>query len=524
LERVAQLEAELNKQAAELTRQAGELKLERLKRQEAEWKLQKLLGKYFGKSSEAMDPAQLQLLLEGVEAVAAESSAQQTAPAGDAGGPRKSTRSKRMGFPEEMREEVLEIDVPEEERICPDTGKERKLIRWEETTKINFVPSQFVRVRIRRAVRAVSGGYEDALSSQPVVSAPMPAAYRVIPNCIAGSGLLVYLMVAKYCDHLPFYRLQQIFKRRHGVDLDRHTMCQWMKRCAMILGMLYEILRKELVSGKYLQIDETFIKLLDPEVKGKARQSHFWVIKRPGVGVLFRFDPSRGHQVAEALLEGFASKLQCDGYGAYDALERKVGSLLLFRCWAHTRRKFHEALEANGAAAAWYVAEIARLYRVEAQARAEGLDAVQRGELRAAQSKPVLAGIKERLDRDLSRGDILPSSPLGKAVRYALGQWPGLLRYAEPEHGEVEIDTNEAENAIRPTAVGKKNWLFIGHPKAGQVSAIIYTIIENCRMHGIDPMEYLLDVLPRIESHPEERRAELLPAAWKKAQAAPVAA
>lgn len=498
-----------------------------MKRQEAEWKLQKLLGKYFGKSSEAMDPAQLQLLLEGVEAVAAESAAakvEQTPGGGEEGAPRKSTRSKRMGFPEEMREEVLEIDVPEEERVCPDTGKERKLIRWEETTKINFVPAQFVRVRIRRAVRAVSGGYEDALSSQPVITAPMPAAYRVIPNCIAGSGLLVYLMVAKYCDHLPFYRLQQIFKRRHGVDLDRHTMCQWMKRCAVLLGMLYEILRKELVSGNYLQIDETFIKLLDPEVKGKARQSHFWVIKRPGEGVLFRFDPSRGHEVAEELLKGFTGKLQCDGYGAYDALERKVGLLTLFRCLAHTRRKFHEALEAHGAAAAWYVAEIARLYRVETQAREAGSDAVRRGELRAAQSKPVLAGIKERLDRDLSSGDILPSSPLGKAVRYALGRWPGLIRYAEPENGEVEIDTNEVENAIRPTAVGKKNWLFIGHPKAGQMSAIIYTIIENCRLHGIDPTEYLLDVLPRIESHPEDRRAELLPAAWKLSQAAKVPA
>jgi transposase len=507
---------------ARLTELEAELTKERQRRQEAEWKLRQLLAKHFAKSSEKIDPAQLQLLLEGVAAVEAEEQAasQGACPAAPPGREKSPYVSKRSRFPEEMREEILEIDLPEDERVCPQTGRERALIRWEETTKVNFVPSHFVRVRIRRAVRAVAAGgaRDDLLSDQPVVTAPMPSAYRVIPGCIAGAGLLVYLMVAKYCDHLPFYRLQQIFRRRHQVELDRATMCHWMKRCAVLLGILYEALRLELLSGNYLQIDETFVKLLDPEVKGKARQSHFWVLKRPGMGVLFHFDSSRSHEVAAKLLAGFTGKLQSDGFGAYGTLERQVQSLVLFRCWAHTRRKFHEALEANGPDAAWYVAEIQRLYRIEKQARETGLDAVGRGKLRAAQSQPVLERIRQRLERDLARSEILPSSPLGKAVRYTLGLWPGLVRYAEPQHGDVEIDTNEVENAIRPTAIGKKNWLFIGHPKAGQMSAIIYTIIENCRLHGIDPMEYLLDVLPRIDDHPKCRTAELLPRAWKAAR------
>lgn len=498
----------------------AELNKERQRRQEVEWKLRQLLAKVFANSSEKIDPAQMELLLEGVAAAENEESAEDAATPDEPSPEKKRYRSKRTVIPEEMREEVLEIDLPEEERVCPDTGRERAIIRWEEATKISFIPSEFVRLKIRRAVRALpsGGAQDDPLCEQPVITAPMPAAYRVIPGCIAASGLLVYLMVAKYCDHLPFYRIQQIFKRRHRVEIDRTTMCHWMKRCATILGVLYEALRLELLSGNYLQIDETFVKLLDPEVKGKARQSHFWVIKRPGVGVLFHFDASRGHEVAAALLDGFAGKLQSDGYGAYGTLERKVEALQLFRCWAHTRRKFYEALEANGPDAAWYVAEIQRLYRIEKQAREESLDEIGRGVLRAEQSKPILERIKTRLDSDQANSEILPSSPLGKAVRYALGLWPGLIRYAESEHGEMEIDTNEVENAIRPTAIGKKNWLFIGHPKAGQTSAIIYTIIENCRLHDIDPMEYLLDVLPRIEDHPTNRIAELLPRAWRDAR------
>lgn len=158
------------------------------------------------------------------------------------------------------------------------------------------------------------------------------------------------------------------------------------------------------------------------------------------------------------------------------------------------------------------------LFTLESKARKEGLNDVAREELRQQESRPILEQIKERLDRDLSNQDILPSSPLGKAIRYATPLWAGLERYAQDGHGMVEIDNNQTENAIRPTAIGKKNWLFIGHPKAGQTSAIIYTIVENCRMWGIDPMEYLLDVMPRVMDTPTNRVAELLPRAWLRAR------
>lgn len=419
-----------------------------------------------------------------------------------------------------MRERIVEVELPEHERICPDTGQERHFIRWEESIKYDFVPGHFERVIIRRAVYALPQELREdtVLPQKPVITAPMPAAHQVIPASMASCGLLVYLLVSKYCDHLPLYRLQQIFKRRHQVEIDRSTMGHWMKSCATVLEALYDALRKELISSNYLQIDETFIKLLDPERRGKAVQSHFWVITKPGDGVLFWFDPGRGHQVAMELLDGYAGKLQSDGYSAYEAMQKKMPGLNLFHCWAHVRRKFVEAKEANGVDALWYIAEIQRLYQVEKHAREQGLSHEQREALRQGKSLPVLETIKKRLDIDKGRPEILPSSPLGKAMRYALERWEGLIGYAQEGNGEVEIDNNRVENAIRPTAIGKKNFLFIGHPNAGQTSAILYTIIENCRLQDVDPMEYLNDVLPRLQSHPKEGIAELLPRQWQKAR------
>jgi len=379
------------------------------------------------------------------------------------------------------------------------------------------VPAYFVKVTIRRAVRAVVSDGELPPSS-PVVTTPMPAAFNVIPGCVAGVGLLAHLLVSKYCDHLPFYRLQTMFKRGHKVEIDRDTMCRWSKRCAELLSSLYEALRAELVSGNYLKIDETFIKLLDPDRPGKARNSYFWVLHRPGVGVLFHFDPGRGHEAPLGLLAGFVGKLQSDAYVVYDTLARKIMGLVLFACWTHARRKFHEAMLSGDPEACWYVAEIQKLYRVERKAREGGFDAEARERLRREESAPVLARIKQRLERDAARPEVLPSSPLGKAVSYLRERWPQFERYAAEGNGEVDIDNNSVENAIRPSAVGKKNWLFIGHPSAGQTSAILYTIIENCRLEGIDPREYLEDVLPRIASHAPGRVGELLPRQWKQAR------
>ena len=182
------------------------------------------------------------------------------------------------------------------------------------------------------------------------------------------------------------------------------------------------------------------------------------------------------------------------------------------------RRKFVESLPSGGPDAAWYIAEIQRLYRIESRCDESVLSDDARAEVRGRESVPLLENIKTRLERDHGSGRILPSSPLGKAINYTLARWASLKRYAEPGNGEVRIDNNPVENAIRPSAIGKKNWLFIGHPNAGQRSAIIYTIIEECRLHQVDPLAYLADVMPRIMDHSSHRIVELLPRQWAEAR------
>jgi len=255
--RLRSLETDLERERSALAEERQAHAEERQRREHLEWKLKDLQAKLFGKSSEKVHPDQLQLILEGLEADTALDTAPE-APA-EPEKPKRKARSKKMHFPEDLPEKIIEIDLPESERVCPVTGEERRFLRWEETVKINYIPGAFHRIRIRRAVRALSPTVQENSGEAidaPVVTAEMPAEYRVIPGAVAAVGLLAYLLVAKYCDHLPFYRLQQIFCTRYRVEIDRTTMCHWMKRCSELLYILYEALRLDLLSGDYLQVDE----------------------------------------------------------------------------------------------------------------------------------------------------------------------------------------------------------------------------------------------------------------------------
>lgn len=438
---------------------------------------------------------------------------------------KKHYKSRKTEFPEDLPTETVIVEVAENDLVCPDTGKSRDLIKYETSVKYEWVPGHFKKIIILREVRAAKYTDSDPLASEPVVTAEMPAQFRVLPGCYAGIKLLVHVLVSKYCDHLPLYRQQSIFETRHDVKIDRTLMGHWLKQLAVSLTILYEALRIELMDSGYLQIDETFIKLLDPERKGKAQQAYFWVIRHPTLGMLFQFDHRRDGDVPLDMIPGYKGKLQSDGYAVYESLlkarpedAQRALTIILFNCWAHARRKVKKAVKVNGADAPWYLAKIQELYAIEEEAREGGFNAKQREELRIDRSQPILTEIKAELDKDKTNSRILPSSPLGEALTYIRNRWEFLESYAQEGNGEVEIDNNFVENSIRPTAIGKKNWLFIGHPKAGQTSAIIYTIIENCRMHGIDPFAYLVDVLPRIQDYPVNRISELLPRQWEKAQ------
>ena len=271
-----------------------------------------------------------------------------------------------------------------------------------------------------------------------------------------------------------------------------------------------------MLRGDYLQIDETPVRVMDPEVEGRTASGWLWVYARPGGGVIFDFQKSRGRDGPDRMLKSFSGTFQSDGYGLYESLERDRSDLRRVACWAHTRRKFHEALTDDGPRSREILALIAPLYGIEKVARESGLSAEARKELRQQNAPAMLDRLHRRLlELDPARvgSPVLPKSPLGKAVRYALSQWETLVRYLED--GRYEIDTNLVENAIRPSCVGKKNWLFIGHPDAGWRSALICSLLITARRYRLDPSAWLTDVLRRIPTCQKEMLTELLPWNWK---------
>jgi transposase len=341
---------------------------------------------------------------------------------------------------------------------------------------------------------------------------------RLLDRSLPAPGLLAHIVVGKYCDHLPLYRQEQIYAQRHGVHLPRQSLSRWVELAADWLKPIYQHIRTGVMGGGYVQVDETPVDYLEPG-HGKTKQGYLWTCSRPGGDVFYRWETSRAALCLNNIIPvDFTGTVQCDGYSAYRAFaNRPNGAVALAGCWAHVRRKFHEALEQTPKTAAWIMRQIQHLHRVEARLRqqAAGPGPTLRQAVRASESRPVVQRIKSALVRLKGSGRHLPQSLLGIAIDYALGQWQTLEVYLED--GRVEIDNNLVENAIRPTALGKKNWLFVGEADAGERGAIIYTLIESRRRRGIDPYAYLKDVLTRLPTMTNHQVPEVTPEAWAKA-------
>jgi len=466
-------------------------------------KVQYLLKQLFGSKSEKISPDQLSLVFgekaaepvaEAVlEAVEVKSSSRKQAK-------RKSLEER---LPDNLPVEEVVIE-PAEVLSAP---AEYKRIGEEVTVELDVTPAKFFK---RHIIRPKYVRLDDR--SLPPVVAPAPR--RVIENSFASAGLLVMILLSKYSDHLPLYRQEQIFKVRYGVALSRKTMCDWVGQVAHRLGMIYEALRDEIRRSGYIQADETPVDYLDPG-SGRCGQGYLWTYRASGMGVLFEWFPSRAADCLQRMLSTFKGHLQSDGYAVYAAHCTKLAQthpgqdVELLACWAHVRRKFFEAKE-DSPLCAGVLAHIQQLYRIEAELReAEATPAVRLA-ARQEQSLPVLAKIGEALRHP--QAAFLPQSLTGKAIAYTLELWERLVVYAR--HGHLEIDNNLVENAIRPTAVGKKNWLFFGSVEAGQSSAILFSLLESCRMLGINPQEYLLDVLPRLPTMTNQTAHLYTPANW----------
>jgi len=396
-----------------------------------------------------------------------------------------------------------------QEKVCPHCGKDKCEIGHEKSERYEYVPAKVVRHEIIRPKLACVCGQAG------VSIAPLPPS--VVAQGQPGASLVAHVLLSKYVDHLPLYRQQQQFERL-GINFPKSTLGDWVEQGATWLQPLVRTMKNEILRGDYVQVDETPVRVQDPDVVGKCATGWLWVIGKPGGDVIFEFHPGRGKVFAEQLLGNFKGFLQRDGYGVYGSLAKDKNALDVLAlqpvgCWSHARRKFVNALEDQREQATVIVNELCKLYRVERHARAEGLTPEQRYCLRQQLSLPILTALLPLLQSLQEK--VLPQSPLGKATSYCLAEWEPLNRYLKD--GRLEIDNNLTENAIRPSAVGKKNWLFIGHPEAGWRSAVIYSIVVSCQRRGIEPWEYLRDVLKRLPAMQQSGLPSLLPANWKPA-------
>jgi transposase len=467
-------------------------------------KIDLLVRRVFGSSSERLDHAQLELLLQLPALV------ETIAPVAVVAEPKaivsrsRKDRAPRLPGNLPVVEEVIE---PEPVKAAPEQWR---CIGQEVSEQLDYEPARFLR---RRTIRKKYVSRVD-LYLAPVI-APLPECLQ--ERGIAAPGLLAQVLVSKYCDHLPLYRQEQIFLRRHQVHLPRQTLARWVALAADWLKPVYEQIRTGVMAGGYVQLDETPVDYLEPG-HGRTRQGYLWTGSRPKGDVFFRWETSRATACLDKVVPAsFTGTLQCDGYAAYRAFANsRAGTIELAGCWAHVRRKFYEAIESSPKIAGWIVRQIQHLYQVESGLREHRAGPKLRSSVRAHQSRPSVERLQRVLVKLKASGRHLPQSPLAGAIEYTLGQWNTLSVYLAD--GRVEIDTNLVENAIRPTAIGKKNWLFVGDAQAGERSAIIYTLIESCRRRGLNPYAYLKDVLTRLPHMTNHQIQEVTPEAWSKTQ------
>lgn len=342
-----------------------------------------------------------------------------------------------------------------------------------------------------------------------VITASLPG--RLLDKCMAGEGLLAQIVVDKYADHLPLHRQLQRFERA-GVNIAQSTINDWVKAVLTHLTALYEVHKNRVLDSGYLHADETPIKVLDETKKGTTHQGYYWVYHNSHEKlVLFDYRSGRGREGPDDILKDFKGYLQTDGYVAYEDFDKRE-DITLMHCMAHARRKFSDALTNDKDRAAYAMSLFQQLYAIERRINQEGLEAAATVQLRQQQAVPVLSTMKEWMVEEYPK--VLPKSPIGQAIGYCLPRWEKLSIYTT--NATLLIDNNPVENAIRPVAVGRKNYLFAGSHPAAQRAAMIYSLFATCRLHHINPYDWLRGVLQRMHLYTTNNIHELLPQNWKK--------
>jgi len=412
----------------------------------------------------------------------------------------------RKPLPENLPRIDIVHDLPEEEKICA-CGCRLTKIGEEVSEKLDYIPAKLQVIRHIRYKYACKGC--EGIDSDGTAVKIAPPAVQIIAKGIATPGLLAQILVSKFCDALPFYRQEKIFDRL-GIEIPRATMANWAIKIVDQCLQLMALLRSEILSGPLVNIDETTVQVLKEPGRDNTAKSYMWIFRggppdKPAL--VYQYHPTRSGEVPKDYLNGYQGYIQTDGYSGYDALGCQKG-IIHVGCWAHVRRKFHDLVQArqkhsrhnsktgSGDVALKY---IRKLYMIESVAKQQSLSADQIRSLRQEQARPILDEFKGWLEERFVQTP--PKGLLGKAIAYALHQWPRLIIYLED--GQLRPDNNLAENAIRPFVVGRKNWLFSGHPRGANASACLYSLIETAKANGLEPYLYfrfLFDRLPFADS------------------------
>lgn len=405
--------------------------------------------------------------------------------------------------------EHLVHELPPEQRVCPITGL--PLVETGETIRedLDYRPAKLV-VLVNHIKTYGLSPEHASQRTVPAVSARAPL--QPIEKSPASAGLLAWMLVQKYRHHLPLYRQQAIFARE-GLAIPRQTQCGWVMACAELLLPIQAALKRHILTSGVQQLDDTPVQCqLGPD--GTKTQAYLWVLLSPLVeGVVYDFTLGRGYDELHAVVGDLAGYLVGDGYVVHKKLaEQSEGRLVTSGCWSHALRKFRDGLIEAPAAASAMVVTIGQLFAIERDADAQELLAEARRALRRERCPAVLEQIEAQVAA--LRGQTSAQGTLAEAVGYVERQWPSLVRFLED--GRLPIHNNACELAIRPIAVGRRNWLFAGSPRGGAAAATIYSLIESCRRADVDPFDYLRDVLVRVRTHPARLVADLVPARWKQ--------
>jgi transposase len=469
--------------------------------------LRQLLEAKHHVKSEQLSPDQLQLFMEELKRTNNDSNDDDELPPPNDGpidiAKNSSPRGRRPLSPH-LKRQRIEHDLTTEEKHCAECRQDLHLLGEESSERYEYIPAQFL------VIEDVCKKYACSCTVRTATKPPQP-----IAKSSAGASLLAQVIVGKIADHLPLHRQAKIFKR-FGVDIPDQTMGGWMRQSAELLAPLYDRLKAFVLSSKVPGTDDTPVRVLDKSFPKTTRKGRFWPYTgdREHPAVVFDYTPTRERAGPEMFLKHFRGYLQADAYVAYDSFftdpER---GLVEIACWAHTRRHFHEALENDSARMGAVLAYIAKLYAVEKTARQASVAGEDLRLLRQHGAAPVLVELHAYLLR--IRDEVLPKSAAGQAVNYALKNWKALNRYCDD--GNMAIDNNHTERALRGIAVGRRNWLFVGSDRGGRTMAILRSFVGSCELAKVDPFAWFQDVLSRIGEQSMQALDELLPHRWAAA-------